>query len=102
MEPCLGHGIPKSVFRARGVADAGGDPTVAILANSLRTWPTLIGIRQHSADGARAAAGRLRLGAPRLCGWFWRLDDLVRIFCRCSAYGPVSSGAVRRSLVAGR
>ena len=60
------------------------------------------GVRQHPAHRARAQAGRLRLGIPRLRRGVRRLDDLVRLQRGRGALEPVSRGEVGRRMAAPR
>jgi hypothetical protein len=71
------------------------------VADGFRARLCLGGVRQHPAHQARTRAGRLRLGCARVCGRFWRLDDLVRLFGRCGHHEPVSRRPLCRELAAG-
>ena len=53
-----------------------------LVANGAGARLPVFGVRQHPADGARAQAGRLRLGFPCLYRGLRRFDDLVRLVCR--------------------
>ena len=95
-----------TIFLLALVTSASMMPVEALPASG---WQTALGlgfrvgrVRQHSAHRARAQAGRLRLGLPRLCGRFWRLDDLVRLVRRRRAIEHVSGGEVGRPVAAPR
>ena len=60
------------------------------------------GVRQHPADGAGAAPGRLRLGHVGLRGRLRRLDDLVRLVGRRGGDQRVPRGQVGGPLAAAR
>lgn len=55
----------------------------------------LSGFRQHSADRTGLETGWLRLGLPRLCRRFWRVDDLVRFIRRRGAFNMYPEGQIR-------
>ena len=66
----------------------------SVVAGGARPRLRLRGLRQHSADGAGAQAGRLRLGVSRLRGRLRRVDDLVRLVGGRCAVEPVSGSEV--------
>ena len=71
-----------------------------VVADGARPRLRLGGVRQHPADRAGAAAGRLRLGHARLRGRLRRLDDLVRLVGRRRGHQRVPRGASRWPLAA--
>ena len=73
-----GHDLPARARHLR-VDDAGRAIAAGVMADRAGSRLRVGGVRQHSAHRARFEAGRLRLGLPRLCGRFRRLDDLVRL-----------------------
>ena len=73
-----------------------------VVADGARPGLRLGGVRQHPAHRARAQAGRLRLGLPRLRGGLRRLDDLVRLERRGRAREHVSGGEIGRPVAAAR
>ena len=80
--------------------DARGEVTAAILGDGVGSWVSLRRVRQHSAYGVGAEAGRLRLGLSRLFGWFWRLHDLVWFIVGGGAIQYVSRSKIPRAMVA--
>ena len=75
----------------------------------LPTWETALGlgflsrrVRQHSAYGVGAEAGRLRLGFSGLSHRFWRLHDLVWIIVGGDFIQYVSRSKIRLAMVAAR
>ena len=64
--------------RRLGLADASRVASVRVLADRAGARIRVVILRQHSADGAGAEAGRLRLGRAFLCRGIWRIDALVR------------------------
>ena len=82
--------------------DARGEVTAAILGNGVWSGFSLRRVRQHSAYGVGAEAGRLRLGLSCLFRRFWRLHDLVWIIVGGGAIQYVSRSKIRRAMVASR
>ena len=90
-----GHHLPAGA-RHVGLADAGREAASGIVADGARPRLRVGRVRQHPADGAGAASGRLRLGLPGLCGGLRRIDDLVRLVGRRGAR-PTSTPRRSRS-----
>ena len=81
--PRGGQGNPvPAVAGARRFVHAGEGAARSVVGDDAQPRLHLGGVRQHSADGARHQAGRLRLGHPRLRRRLRRLDDLVRLVGR--------------------
>ena len=96
-----GHDLPARARHLR-LDDAGGETSRGVLADRVRPRIRLGGVRQYPAHRARAQAGRLRLGLPRLRGRLRRIDDLVRLVGRRRAVQHVSGSEIGRAVAAPR
>jgi hypothetical protein len=87
-----------AIARVMCFDDARGEVTAAILGNGVGSWISLCRVRQHSAYGVGAEAGRFRLGLSCLYRRFWRLHDLVWIIVGGGAIQYVSRSKIRREM----